>query len=268
MRVRAIGLGLFCLAVLFLGESKAIAAVNPIVTTPDQVHGINPTVPNWSPSTPSLLGQNPLVFDKFDPSLGQLQSVNVKVTYTTTESVSMNFTTAATITLRSASTQAPNQGTTIMVNGPDPNVNLATISAPVFTYTKTYGGPGQTLPQSFSNDPTKFQPGSPFFLTPDGQPGNTNSIFNTNQNLSITDPNMLALFTGTGTFGLPVFANGGTSFSTSSGNGSGRIVTLASVSVALSYTYVVPEPSSVALLGLGGVGIVVAGGLRRRRAVI
>jgi len=262
MRVRASGFGLFCLAVLFLGESSAVADV-----TPYQIHGIVPTVPNWSPTTPSLLGQNPLVFDKFNPSLGQLQAVNMTVMYTTAESVSMNFTTAATITLRSSALQTPNQGTTIMVNGPDPNVNLTTLSAPVFTYTKTYGGPGQSLPQSFSNDPTKFQPGSPFFLTPDGQPGNINSIFNTNKDLTITDPNQLALFTGTGTFGLPVLANGGNAFSTSSGNGSGRILTFASVAVALSYTYVVPEPSSMALLGLGGVGIVLAGFRRRRAAV-
>jgi hypothetical protein len=254
---------LFCLAVLFLGESSAVADV-----TPYQIHGIVPTIPNWGPTTPSLLGQNPLVFDKFDPSLGQLQSVNLTVMYTTQEAVNMNFTTAATITLRSSSAETPNQGTQILVNGPDPNLNLLTASVPVFTYTKTYGGPGQTLPQSFSSNPNTFQPGSPFFLTPDGQPGNINSTFNDNRNLTLTDPGQLALFTGTGTVGLPVFAKGGTFFSTTSGNGSGSIVTYASVAVALSYTYVVPEPSSMALLGLGGVGIVLAGGFRRRRAVV
>ena len=61
--------------------------------------------------------------------LGQLQAVNMTVMYTTAESVSMTFTTAATITLRSSALQTPNQGTTIMVNGPDPNVNLTTLSA-------------------------------------------------------------------------------------------------------------------------------------------
>jgi len=263
MRVRASGLGLFCLAVLFLGESSALAAV-----TPTQMHGIAPTIPNWDQKTASLLGQNPLVFDKFNPSLGQLQSVNMTIAYTTAEVVNMTFTTAATVTLKSSAVQTPNQGTTVMINGPDPNTNLSTLSAPVLTYTKTYGAPGQTLPQSFSNDPSRFQPGSPFFLTPDGQPGNTQSLFNTNQNLTITDPNQLALFTGAGTFQLPVTANGGNFFSTTSGNGVGSILTYASVTVALSYTYVVPEPSSMALLGLGGVGIVLAGGLRRRRAVV
>jgi len=255
-------LGFFCLAVLFLGESTADAAVTPI-----QMHGIVPTIPNWGPTTPSLLGQNPLVFDKFDPTLGQLQSVNLTVMYATAESVNMNFTTAATITLRSSSASNPNQGTVIAVNGPDAT-NLLMASAPVFTYTKTYGGPGQTLPQSFSNDQNRFQPGSPFFLTPDGQPSNTTSTFFDNRNLTLTDPGQLALFTGSGTVGLPVFANGGTFFSTTSGNGTGSIITYATVTVALSYTYVVPEPSSMALLGLGGVGIVLAGNFRRRRAVV
>jgi hypothetical protein len=268
MRVRASGLGLFCLAMLFLGESSAIAAVTPIATTALQTDSIAPTVPNWSPTTPSLQGQNPLVFSQFNPALGQLQSVNLTMTFTTSEVVNMNFTTASTITLRSSSAQAPNAGPTITLNGPSGSGNLLTASAPVFTYTKTYGGPGQTLPQSFSNDTTKFQPGSPFFLTPNGQPNNLTSSFTGSKSLTITDPGQLSLFTGTGTVGLPAFATAGSFFSTTSGNGSGSILTFAGLTVTLSYTYVVPEPSSVALLGLGGGGILLAGGLRRRRAAV
>jgi hypothetical protein len=268
MRVRASGFGLFCVAMLFLGGSDAVAAVNPIVTTPLQSQSIAPTIPNWGPTTPSLQGKDPLVFSQFDPSLGQLQSVNVTMSYNTSEVVNMNFVTASTITLRSASAATPNQGAMVVLNGPIPNTNLITASAPVFSYTKTYGSPGQALPQAFSNDPTKVQPGSPFFLTPDGQPNNLTSTFSGSQSVTISDANQLALFTGTGTVGLPVFAAAGSSFTTTSGNGSGSIITRAGVTVTLSYTYVVPEPSSVALLGLGGGGILLAGRIRRRRVAI
>lgn len=268
MRARASGLGLFCLAVLFLGGSSAIADVLPIVSTPVQVESIRPTIPNWDQNTPSLAGQNPMVFDQFDPNLGQLQSVNLKIGFSTTELVNMKFTTAATMILRSSSQQSPNQGTSISLNGPGPGSLLATLSAPVLTYTRTYGTAGQLFPRDFSNDQARFQPGSQFFLTPDGQPNNFGGRFDETRDLAITDPRLLSLFTGTGTVGLPVSATGGTFFSTSSGNGAGSILTFASVTVALSYTYAVPEPSSVALLGLGGIGIVLAGGLRRRRAVV
>jgi len=248
---------------LFLGGSDAVAAVTSL-----QTQSIAPTIPNWGPATPSLQGKDPLVFSQFNPSLGQLQSVNVTMNYTTSEVVNMNFTTAATITLRSASSATPNQGAMIVLNGPIPNTNLITASAPVFSYTKTYGGPGQSLPQAFSNDPSKVQPGSPFFLTPDGQPNNLTSTFTGSQTVTVSDPNQLALFTGTGTVGLPAFAAAGSSFTTTSGNGSGSIITYAGVTVSLSYTYVVPEPSSMALLGLGGGGVLLAGRLRRRRAAI
>jgi len=124
------------------------------------------------------------------------------------------------------------------------------------------------LPQSFSNETSRYQPGSPFFLTADGQPDNITSTFTGTRSLTLTDPGQLALFTGPGTVGLPVFAAAGSFFSTTSGNGIGSIVTYAAVTVQLSYTYAIPEPSSVALLGLGVVGIVLAGGLRRRRTAV
>jgi hypothetical protein len=259
MRVRASGFGLFCLAILFLGESSTFAAVNEIVTTPLQTRTIQPTTPNWGPTTPSLQGQNPMVFDKFDPSLGQLQSVNVSVTFTVTNLVSMNFVTPATITLR---TGTNGQGTSIGLDEPDGRALLRD-SAPIFTYTRASSGPA-----TFSNDTTKVAVGSRFFLTPDGESGNLASAFVGNKQVTVSDPSQLALFTGTGTFGLPVTANARNQITTTSGNGGGSIITFVGMQVSLSYNYVVPEPSSAALLGLGGGGILLAGRLRRRRLAI
>jgi hypothetical protein len=254
------------LALLFLGDSNAWASVTPVQTA-----SIAETIPNWGPSTPSLAGQDPLVFNKFDPALGQLQSVSISMTYTTRESVSMNFTVPTTIVLKSSFAQSPNVGPTITLNGPAGGsaTPLMTASAPVFTYTKTYGGSnGQSLPQSFSNNPAQYQPGSPFFLTPDGQPNNTNSSFTGTKSVTITDPSQLALFTGNGTLGLPAFATAGETVTVNGGNGSGMILTYAGVTVSLSYNYVVPEPSSMALLGLGGGGLLLVGRLRRRRTML
>src|SRR5262245_48307626 len=105
MRVRAIRSGAFCLALLFLSGSSAFADV-----TPFQLKSIDPTIPNWGPTTPSLSGQNPMVFGQFNPSLGQLQSVHVVMSFTTAEVVNMNFVTPSTIILRSSSAQSPNVG--------------------------------------------------------------------------------------------------------------------------------------------------------------
>jgi len=188
----------------------------------------------------------------------------VTATFTVSNLVTMNFVTPSTITLRTASEQAPNQGTSITIGSVEINRALLAEAAPVLTYTRTTNG----FNQSFSNDTTQVAAGTRFFLTPDGDPNNIGSLFVGQKSVTITDPAQLALYTGSGTFGLPVSATAGNAFSTTSGNGSGSIITRAGVRVELSYTYVVPEPSSVALLGLGGGGILLAGGLRRRRRAV
>jgi len=234
--------------------------------TPVQTDSIGLTQTDWNTATRSLQGQNPLAFSQFDSRLGPLQAVNITMTFTTREVASMTFVTPSTTILRSSLPQTPDVGTRVTLGGPTngPATTLLTGQAPVFTYTRTYGfQPGQPLPQTFS---TQFQPGNDLFLTPDQQRGNTTNSFTGTRTLTITDPSRLALFLGTGTIGLPAMATGGATFVNTSGNGSGRIETFAGVTVSLSYTYV-PEPSSVALLGLGGGGLLLAGGFRRRRLV-
>lgn len=262
MRARTNRLGSFCLALLFLGGSSALADMTPV-----QTESIAPTITNWGPTTPSLSGQDPMVFSQFNSALGQLQSVNITMTYTTHDAVSMNFQVPGTIVLSSANAATPTVGPQITLEGPSGSA-LVSGDSPVFTYTKTYGtSAGQAFPAVFSNDPNVVPTNSPNFLTPDGQPNNTTSSFTNTKTVSITNPAQLALFTGSGTVGLPAFAVSGVS-NTVPNNTSGMILTYQGVTVQLSYTYAVPEPSSMALFGLGGGGLMLVGRLRRRRVVL
>jgi len=260
MGIRTRAFGVFCFAlILVAGERGAPAAVTPLQTDSIPVT----TQTDWGPTTPSLQGQNPMVFNKFDPSLGTLQGVDITMTYSASEVASMTFTTPSTISLRTSQPGSPNVGTRIFINGPadTPGSNLLSASLPVLTYTKTYGTQaGQTLPQTFS---TSNPAGSQFYLTPDGQ--TTNAPQTGTVTVHITDPAQLALFTGPGTIGLPAHANAGSTFVTNTGNGSGTVMTFAGVTANLQYSYAaVPEPSSMALLGLGGGGLLLAGRSRRR----
>jgi len=267
MRVSSSGLGSFCLAfACWLSGSIASASVTPV-----QTQTIAPAYAVWSPSTTFQGG--PLVFDKFDPALGNLQSVNLTVSYSFTNKVSMTFTNPSapqTISLTTALPESPTVGPTITLNGPTggPLSTLLTVSAPVVSYTRTYGGPGQTQPQTFSNNPSQFAPGSPFFLTPDGMPNNPTSTFTGTRTITINNPSQLALFLGSGNFGLPASAWFGATNRETGNNDYGSLVTYAGLSVSLSYTYAVPEPQSLALLGLGTGGMLLVGHRRRRRLAI
>lgn len=254
MRMWTRSFGFFCVAAACLaGGTSAFADLTPVQTAV-----IPSTQTDWNTSTPSLQGTgpgtDPLLFNKFDTSLGTLQSVNLSMTYTVISSATMTFTTASTLTLTSGFQSTPGgplQGTTINLNlTTDPGApTLLSVQAPVLTYTKTYDPGSGTQVFSSSNPPN-----SPFYLTPDGHSSNT---MTGSSATTLTDSGQVAFFSGVGTIGLPALSFSGSSFSTDSGNGGGTVLTYAGISVSLSYNYTplsVPEPSSFVLLGvaLGG----------------
>ena len=81
-----------------------------------------------------------------------------------------------------------------------------------------------------------------------------------------TSPALLSAFTGgTGSVGLTFSAKGGLRFDNQGGNGGYDVLTKAGGTVTVFYR-VAPEPSSVVLLGLGGMGAGVLRRFRRRPA--
>jgi hypothetical protein len=249
MRVRELCIGLFCFALTsVVAETGARAAM----TAPQSVTIPNTTETSWMPGTPSLAGLDPMMFNRFDPALGTLTAVDVTMSYSLSRSISMSFTTPSTITIVAAPT-------TLALEGP--LGGTLSLKAPVDSVTYQQAGlPGQTYSTS---EPV----GSQFYLAPVGLPHNTPNLpFTGTLSSQLTKAPDLTLFTGPGSVGLNASAIAGISTITSStGNGSGSVNTFAGLTVTVQYEYAaVPEPSSVALLGLGGGGLLLLGRMRRR----
>ncbi|MFO0949998.1 MAG: PEP-CTERM sorting domain-containing protein [Isosphaeraceae bacterium] len=231
-------IGLALSALLTARAPEAAAA--PVTATSSQTLTIGPLPTDWQTATASRPARptsiTPLLFDKFDPSLGDLLSVTISAKGTFQHQVSMTFVSPSTITV----TAEGNRG---IVTLPDGSHQL-TIMAPDDPVTQTYNGP--TFPKTIQPAPT----------TVNGTAGP----------LVLTSPADLAMFKAVATgekIDLPANAAARSSFFSDSGNGSGSVTTRAAVEVTVTYEYAVPEPSTFAAFGVVALTLVA---VRRRRA--
>lgn len=216
--------------------APAVARAAPVTTSPEFTASIPVTPTDWSPGFPPAV-TNPVNIPKFDPSLGKLQSVNMRIDYSLQNDFSMTFTAPATITV--GMTQAK-----ITVDRPDKTV-FATALPPDVSKSETVTGPPFPKDVNFLNVPSNGTSGP----------------------MTLTSAADLTLFTAGKkgeTIGLPVFATAHSNFMSSTANGVGVVNTRAGANVVVSYTYApVPEPTSLIVLGAGALFVF---SVRRRRA--
>lgn len=227
MRRRAFTYGLLSLG-LCLVVSQSVARAD-FVTNP-QILSIPTTQTDWGPSTPS--GKNPFVIQQFNPATystptqtAVLTAVEVRLDYEFDNTIMITL-----ANLSSSATESANGSMKLLL----PNqMNL--LPTQTFSNSHSLPGPQNMLTQTWSD---KF-------------PGSTMSPVG-----GFTDPTLLSQFKGTSTISLPVVAAAVSSFS--GNNATGSSVTSASASINLFYHYVllpIPEPSSLALLGMGGLAL-------------
>lgn len=247
MRKGSVSLGILVVAVATC-QGLSGQALAQSFSTPTQTFTIPLTQTDWGPSTSSLAGLNPFQIQKFNASTynqggmtAVLTGVELSLDYQFNNTISMRFDNVSTITVNASGTMnltLPDNVTKLVPTAVFANSAMQT-STPADVFSKFV-----TLPTA------TFTGTKPATYTQ-------------------ADSAILSQFTGTGTIGLPVFATAQSQFTTTSGNGFGSSVTLATATIRLLYRYsLVPEPASVALMGIGLTGLLLAGRSRTRGRVL
>lgn len=191
------------------------------------------------------------VFNKFDPSLGSLQSVKVDL--------GLGFSTTITVTNSGTDASSGNVRTEVQAGVTD----TGTFSTPSNILTITGGNTNVLIDALSPNQGYALGAGQSTTLVPISGSGSATGTF--------TSGAVLAEFTGLGTISMPWETFTQTVLANTGGNTTASQVTNATISGTLTYTYNAavipgtPEPGSVAMvIGMGVTGMAFA--YRRRRA--
>lgn len=242
MRIRAAMTGLLCMgfSLALLGsDAKAAFSTETYTFDANNGKGIPLTQTNFGPDTPAIAAVNPFVVPLFNQSLGELQRVDIQLTYQFQNTLTLVFTNPSTITVNASGSMS--------LLDPHGNNFLPGSLQPSFTATGVATASPSDMFTKTVNLPTTTKAAT--------------------TGTGYTDNATLAEFKGAGTISLRAFATAVSDFSSSGGNGGGISNTYASVSLKVIYSYIpsVPEPSSLVLTGLGGLGLIGAYRVRSRR---
>ena len=167
---------------------------------------------------------------QFDPTLGTLNCVTVNIAGDLSQTFMFENTGAGSGTITFTNGQTTGALFKVKYTGGSDIMVLDILNTPMYSFTAFDG-----------------------ILDFAGTSGKTNAVGVSDSFFDVfTDMPTLSAFTGTGTIDLDTTATGRSYWESTSGNMAVGVSTRAGAEVSVTYDYTVPEPATLALLGLGG----------------